>query len=63
MREFIICVATGTAVVELSNRSSSVQNQNPVPQIRAITAVTGGARKGKTKRASHKSHKTRKHRK
>ena len=69
MREFIICVATGTAVVEIVTRPIPVQNQNqnqnqvlksaPMPQMR----VGAGGKKGRTKRSSHKSRKSRKHRK
>jgi uncharacterized protein YbjQ (UPF0145 family) len=67
MREFIICVATGTAVVETATRPNPVQNpvQNqvlksaPMPQMRVGT----GGKKRRTKRASRKSRKSRKHRK
>ena len=63
MREFIICVATGTAVVETATRPNPVQNQAlksaPMPQMRVGT----GGKKGRTKRASRKSRKSRKHRK
>ena len=67
MREFIICVATGTAVVETATRPNPTQNpvQNqvlksaPMPQMRMAT----GGKKGRTKRASCKSRKSRKHRK
>jgi uncharacterized protein YbjQ (UPF0145 family) len=68
MREFIICVATGTAVVEIVTRPIPVQNQNqvlksvPMPQMPQMRVGTGG-KKGKTKRASRKSRKSRKHRK
>lgn len=68
MREFIICVATGTAVVEIVTRPNPVQNQNqvlksvPMPQMPQMRVGTGG-KKGKTKRASRKSRKSRKHRK
>jgi len=67
MREFIICVATGTAVVETATRPNPVQNpvrnqvlkSAPMPQMRVGT----GGKKGRTKRASRKSRKSRKHRK
>jgi uncharacterized protein YbjQ (UPF0145 family) len=78
MREFIICVATGTAVVESSKRQPNPapapapvpvqklnQNPNQYPnQILKSTAIApiGGSMKSKTKRVSHNSHKSRKHR-
>jgi len=69
MREFIICVATGTAVIEASKRPNPapIQNQNQMlksntmPQIR-LPPVAMGGRKGKTKRVSHKLRKSRRHR-
>ena len=67
MREFIICVATGTAVIESINKPNPVPIQNanqvlksnPMPQIRVPPAAMGG-RKRKTKWTSHKSRKHRK---
>jgi len=62
MREFIICVATGTAVIESVNKPNPAPILKPMPQVR-LPPVTNGGRKRKTKRTSHKSHKSRKHRK
>ena len=65
MREFIICVATGTAMVETTNKPTN-PTQNYVlksaPMPRMIAAASGG-KKRRTKRASHKSRKSRKYRK
>jgi uncharacterized protein YbjQ (UPF0145 family) len=64
MREFIICVATGTAMVEITNKPNPTQNQvlKSAPMPRMIAAASGG-KKRRTKRASHKSRKSRKYRK
>jgi uncharacterized protein YbjQ (UPF0145 family) len=61
MREFIICVATGTAVIESVNKPNPAPILKPMPQVRLSPVINGG-RKRKTKRTSHKSHKSRKHR-
>ena len=69
MREFIICVATGTAVIETSNRPNpapirnpnQMLKSNPMPQIRLPNVPMGG-RKGKTKRLSHNSYRARTYR-
>ena len=69
MREFIICVATGTAMVEIPNKPTNPAQIKPMNQIlksapmpRMIAAASGG-KKRRTKRASHKSRKSRKYRK
>jgi uncharacterized protein YbjQ (UPF0145 family) len=62
MREFIICVATGTALVETTTKNGPT-NANPVsPAQVPVRAMTGG-KKRKTKRMVRKSHKSRKCRK
>ena len=60
MREFIICVATGTALVETTTKNGP-PNANPVSPA-PVRAMTGG-KKRKTKRMVRKSHKSRKCRK
>jgi uncharacterized protein YbjQ (UPF0145 family) len=63
MREFIICVATGTAMVEIDTIPNPVQNQVlKLPQM-PTTRVARGGKKGRTKRALRKSRKSHKHRK
>ncbi len=78
MREFIICVATGTAVIETITKpnpplapipaAALIQNanqglkSNPMPQIRVPPPAAMGGRKRKTKRISCKSNKSRKYR-
>ena len=66
MREFIICVATGTAMVEIDTIPNPVQNQVlKLPQMPQMpqTRVARGGKKGRTKRALRKSRKSHKHRK